>query len=95
MNRSNLIIHLAAKLDITYADSKKYLEAFEDALGEILEKGEPIILQGFGSFSRWHQTGRPARNPKTGAPCMISPRNSVKFRPGKFLLERLNNNQGE
>ena len=52
MNRSNLIIHLAAKLDITYADSKKYLEAFEDALGEILEKGEPIILQGFGSFSR-------------------------------------------
>lgn len=91
MNKNDLINELAAKLDITRTASKQYLEAFEETLGDALEEGEPVVLQGFGTFSRWQQTGRPGRNPKTGAPCMIVPRNSVKFKPGKYLLEKMNN----
>ena len=45
---------------------------------------------GFGSFTLWKQTARPARNPRENTVCMIAPRNSVKFKPGKFLLEHLN-----
>lgn len=91
MNKNDLINELAAKLDITRTASKQYLEAFEETLSDALEEGEPVVLQGFGTFSRWQQTGKPGRNPKTGAPCMIVPRNSVKFKPGKYLLEKMNN----
>ena len=91
MNKNDLINELAAKLDITRTASKQYLEALEETLGDALEEGEPVVLQGFGTFSRWQQTGRPGRNPKTGTPCMIVPRNSVKFKPGKYLLEKMNN----
>lgn len=90
MNKNDLINRLAEKLGITRIASKKYLEAFEEALGEALQEGSPVMLQGFGTFTLWKQAGRPARNPKTGVPCMIAPRNSVKFKPGKGLLEKLN-----
>lgn len=36
------------------------------------------------------QTQRLARNPKTGTPVMIPARTTVKFKPGKFLLEAMN-----
>ena len=35
-------------------------------------------------------TKRSGRNPRTGVPCVIEARTSVKFKPGKFLLEALN-----
>ncbi|WP_303228346.1 HU family DNA-binding protein, partial [Parabacteroides goldsteinii] len=31
-----------------------------------------------------------ARNPKTGTPVQIPARTTVKFKPGKFLLEAMN-----
>ncbi|MCD8269903.1 MAG: HU family DNA-binding protein [Parabacteroides sp.] len=68
MNKNDLINELAVKLNITRTASKQYLEAFEETLGDALEEGEPVVLQGFGTFSRWQQAGRPGRNPKTGAP---------------------------
>ncbi|WP_301042593.1 HU family DNA-binding protein, partial [Parabacteroides goldsteinii] len=36
------------------------------------------------------QTSRLARNPKTGTPVQIPARTTVKFKPGKFLLEAMN-----
>lgn len=91
MNKQTLVNKLADKLHITRCASKIYLNAFEEVLTESLQADDPIMLQGFGSFSLWRQSGRPARNPKTGVPCMIAPRNSVKFKPGKGLLDKLNN----
>lgn len=90
MNKNDLMIKLAEKLDIPRYCSLRYINAFEEVLTESLQADDPIMLQGFGTFSLWRQTGRPARNPKTGVPCMIAPRNSVKFKPGKWLLDKLN-----
>ena len=95
MNKNDLITRLAAKLDIPCTASRKYLEAFEETLGEALEKGEPVALQGFGTLSPWQQTGRPGSSPKDRVPCMIAPRRSVKFKPGKGLLEKLNGSEYE
>ena len=36
------------------------------------------------------QTERLARNPKTGTPVMIPARTTVKFKPGKYLLDAIN-----
>lgn len=38
----------------------------------------------------WEQTERIGRNPRNGVAYMIRARRSVKFKPGKLLLKRLN-----
>ena len=90
MNKTDVIYKLAAKLDITTSQSRQFLTAFEEVLTEALEENTTIQFQGFGSFYPWQQVERPGRNPQNGVPCQIAPRVSVKFKPGKFLLETLN-----
>lgn len=89
MNKSDLVNELAAKLNIPQYQSRHFLDTFQEVLTEMLKR-DPIILQGFGTFEPWEQKERPGRNPRTGLPCVIAPRTSVKFKPGKFLLKALN-----
>lgn len=71
------------------------LETFLDILAEELKEGNSLMIQGFGCFSVWEQTERAGRNPRTGVSCTIPRRNSVKFRPGKTLLQKLNEAEKE
>lgn len=90
MNKTDLVNELAAKLNVPQYQSRQFVTAFQEVLAETLKRDKPIALQGFGSFEPWSQSERPGRNPRTGNPCMIASRTSVKFKPGKFLLEALN-----
>ncbi|WP_293717174.1 HU family DNA-binding protein [uncultured Parabacteroides sp.] len=89
MNKADLVNELAEKMGIPQYQSRQFLNAFQEVVKEILQK-DTVSLQGFGSFEPWEQTERPGRNPRTGLACMIKPRTSVKFKPGKLLLQALN-----
>lgn len=95
MNKAELLHKLSGRLNIPQRECGRYLNNLLDILGDELESGNSLVLQGFGTFTRWEQTARLGRNPRTGKDVPILPRNSVKFKPGKFLLKKLNNNQGE
>lgn len=90
MNKADLVYELAMKLDIPQYKSQQFLNAFEEVLTEALGKDDSLRLQGFGSFEPWEQAERLGRNPRTGVSCLIPSRVSVKFKPGKLLLEALN-----
>lgn len=90
MNKVQLAHRLAKRLHITDHDSIGYLNALSEEVGMILASGETITIQNFGVFAPWHQTARPGRNPKDGSPHDVPARTSVKFKPGKLMLERLN-----
>ena len=90
MNKNELVNKLTGKLGIPQYISRKYVNAFEEIISDALKQDDAIMLQGFGTFEPWKQTERQGRNPRTGETCMIKPRTSVKFRPGKLLLENLN-----
>lgn len=90
MNKSNLVASLAAELKIPVNRSKKFVDAFTELVVDRLQHGEIIALQGFGTLEPWHQAARAGRNPKTGTSCLIPQRISAKFKPGKYLLEKLN-----
>lgn len=90
MNKADLVNKLAAKLNVTQYQSRQFLRAFEEVLTEAIKEDVPIMLQGFGTFTSWQQTEREGRNPRTGVSCVIPSRKSVKFKPGKCLLEELN-----
>jgi len=90
MNKAQFIETLADKAKLSKGDAKKALEAYMDIVTESMSKREEIVLVGFGTLIPRPQTSRLARNPKTGTPVMIKPRTTVKFKPGKYLLEAIN-----
>ena len=71
-------------------EAKKVLDAYIEIVTERMSENEEIVLVGFGTLIPRPQTQRLARNPKTGTPVMIPARTTVKFKPGKFLLEAMN-----
>ncbi len=94
MNKTELAKCVADKLSVSVAESNDFINAMRDVLTSELQQNGFILLQGFGVFSPWEQTERMGRNPKTGTPCTIASRTSVKFKPGRTLLKALNSRKG-
>lgn len=90
MNKAELIEALAQRSGVQKQKAKEMLDAYVDIVTEAMSRNEEVVLVGFGTLAPRPQTERLARNPKTGTPVMIPPRTTVRFRPGKFLLEAIN-----
>jgi len=90
MNKRDLAKSVAKKLSVSFTESNSFINAIQEVLTDELMQNGYIILQGFGVFTPWEQSERAARNPKTGTPCIIEQRISVKFKPGRTLLKALN-----
>jgi DNA-binding protein HU-beta len=88
MNKAELIEALADKTGLQKQEAKKVLDAYIEIVTERMSENEEIVL--VGTLIPRPQTQRLARNPKTGTPVMIPARTTVKFKPGKFLLEAMN-----
>lgn len=90
MNKAELTKSLANRMSVTQSQAQKFLDTFQEILGEELKQDNNLSLLGFGVFSPWKQTERVGRNPRTGVECVIKPRLSVKFKPATRFLETLN-----
>ena len=90
MNKSELAKRMSERLSLPCKEIICFLDAFNAELAEVFRKEERLVIKSFGTYSLWKQAGRMGRNPKNGKTYMIPPRMSVKFKPGKGLLARLN-----
>lgn len=93
MNKRELVQHIAGETELTTVQVHKVVTSLIDITMRTLQAGDTLMLQGFGTFRPLFQTERPGRNPKTGEPKQIRSRTSVKFKPGKGLLDILNSNK--
>lgn len=91
MTRAELILRMQMRhphwLQTTIECSVKSI--FE-ILTSALLNGERIEVRGFGSFNLKHRPARRARNPKNGEQVMAPAKNSIHFKAGKELRERVN-----
>ncbi len=90
MNKTELIMAMAEKAEITKKDAEKALKAFTDVVAEELKKGEKIQLVGFGTFEVAERPAREGRNPQSGKPMKIAASKAPKFKPGKALKDTVN-----
>ena len=51
MNKQDLVKAIATEAGLSQADSKKALDAFENAVKGSLLKGETVTMIGFGTFA--------------------------------------------
>ena len=70
---------------ISYAEAQKIVDLIIDIIKERLSRGEKVLLSGFGCFRLVRRKEKKGVNPQTGEPVIIAGRNSVKFKPSKYL----------
>lgn len=70
---------------LSYADAQKTVDLILDTIKKRLSGGEKVLISGFGCFSVIKKKDKKGVNPQTGEPLLISGRNSIKFKPSKYL----------
>lgn len=90
MNKSELIEAIAASADIPKAAAGRALDAMVDNITGALQKGDQVVLVGFGTFSVKDRAARTGRNPQTGAEIQISAAKVPSFKAGKALKDAVN-----
>ncbi len=89
ITRSDLANRLRERFGLTTADSYKLVDIVFDEIRESLINGEEVKFAGFGSFKILTKSERMGRNPKTGAPAIISARKVASFRPSSEFRKRV------
>src|SRR5690606_8448139 len=69
--------------------TKEIVQWTFDAIIETLATEGRIELRNFGVFEVRERKARKARNPRTGDPVEVQPKNVVTFQPGKEMEERV------
>tara|TARA_B100001996_G_C18507140_1_gene533837 strand:- start:442 stop:729 length:288 start_codon:yes stop_codon:yes gene_type:complete len=72
-------------------DLKKFFNIFLNEIKKSLKKGERVELRGFGMWSTNIQKPRISRNPKTGEKVHTKKKMKIRFKMGKELFNKLNN----
>ena len=71
--------------------SAEMLETLLELIKGTLEKGEDVLISGFGKFCVKSKNQRRGRNPATGADMLLDQRRVVTFRCSHLLREKINN----
>jgi len=70
--------------------SAEMLETLLELIKGNLEKGEDVLISGFGKFCVKEKNERRGRNPATGHDMILDQRQVVTFRCSHLLREKIN-----
>ncbi|OZB73701.1 MAG: DNA-binding protein HU [Halothiobacillus sp. 14-55-98] len=81
---------MAAKSGMKKTESAAALDAFIEAVGDALKKGDQVTLVGFGTFLVREREARTGRNPRSGETIEIAASRLPSFKAGKGLKDAVN-----
>ncbi len=88
MNKKEFIEKVAAK-GHTQKDVREFLEDILETIVEVLEDGDTVHLQNFGTFQSVDTVCRMGRNPRTKEEFEIPASKKPKFKPGAEFKRRV------
>ena len=89
MNKTELVDVVAQATDLSKIAAGKAVNAVLDAIQSALEKGDAVVLTGFGTFSIRERPARTGHNPKTGEAMEIQASKVPVFKAGKTLKDAI------
>ena len=95
MNKADIVETLSLKLDRPKLECQKIFETVTETITEELERGEKVLLSGFGRFSVRSKNARIGRNLQTIGRAIISARKVVTFKASPILRDRVNRIEDE
>jgi DNA-binding protein HU-beta len=87
MTKQDLVESIAKKAGLSKSVAGETLNVALDEIGKALNKGNEVILTGFGKFSVSKRKARMGRNPQTGKEIKIPATKVPKFKAGKALKD--------
>lgn len=90
MKKTEFIDVLAQKTNLSKADATRAVEGVIDIVTDTLQKGDQVVLTGFGTFLVRKREARSGRNPRTGEVIQIDASNIPAFKAGKALKDAVN-----
>ncbi|MEQ1931233.1 MAG: integration host factor subunit alpha [Parvularculaceae bacterium] len=88
--RADLTEAVYRTLGVSRNESAVFVERILEEVAAALERGEPVKISSFGTFSVRAKKMRMGRNPKTGEEVPITPRRVITFRASHVLKESIN-----
>jgi integration host factor subunit beta len=85
MNKSDLIVALADKKNLTEKQATDIVDLVFDGFTDTLKNGDRIEIRGFGSFTVRKYKAYTGRNPKNGEHVEVKPKKAPFFKVGKEL----------
>jgi DNA-binding protein HU-beta len=70
---------------MSFADAQKTVDLIIAIIKARLQRGEKVLLSGFGCFRVVKRGDREGVNPQTGESMIISGRKAIKFKPSKYI----------
>jgi len=90
MNKSDMIIKLAQKENLTEKQAVDVVSLIFKNFTDTLASSGRIEIRGFGSFVVRNYEAYDGRNPKTGQETKVAPKKLPFFKVGKELKDRVN-----
>jgi integration host factor subunit alpha len=90
LTRAALVDHICKANDMNRKQAVEAVESILEIMKSSLEKGDDVLLSGFGKFKVRDKRPRKGRNPKTGEEMIIGARKVVTFKSSGKLRERVN-----
>lgn len=87
MTKQDLVESIAKKAGLSKSVAGEVLNVTLDEIGKALNRGDEVVLTGFGKFSVNKRKARMGRNPQTGAEIKIPAAKVPKFKAGKALKD--------
>lgn len=72
---------IADRLRVPKQDAKEKVGIMFECIYDVLTSGEPLTINGFGSFNLEKIEARNSRNPKTGEMIVVPAQMKLKFKP--------------
>ena len=91
ITKNDIIERVTERIGFSRRQSVELVELLLETMKSSLEKGDDILISGFGKFSVKQKAERKGRNPATGSDMMLDKRKVVAFKHSGVLKDRLNN----
>ena len=83
MNKTELIMAVAEKAELSKTDADKAVNAMLDTIMETVALEEKVQIVGFGTFEVRNRSERQGRDPRTNSPITIPASKVPAFKVGK------------
>jgi integration host factor subunit alpha len=90
LTKAHLVENVFAKNMFTKGESAQIIETLFELIKHSLERGDDVLISGFGRFSVREKHQRRGRNPQTGESMALPPRTVVTFKCSGVLKEKIN-----
>ena len=85
MTKAQIVEIVAKKAHLTKKAARESIDSFLDEIIRQIQKGEKVVLSGFGTYKLSKVKDKKGRNPQTGEDLIIKSHKVVRFVVGKTL----------